>query len=119
MCSSDLRLYKPQLLMPVDWKIFVENLNTTDVFDLKLVAWEGERQCSLKQILDMLVLKKLPKPYRIRVVIGPEGGLSEAEVFNLKDQGFQSFTLGETVLRVENAGLVIAANIQYALGDGR
>jgi len=39
------------------------------------------------------------------VVIGPEGGFSEAEVSQLSDMGFQAVSLGRRILRAETASL--------------
>lgn len=49
----------------------------------------------------------------IVVVTGPEGGIDEAEMVLLKNNGFQSSSLGDTVLRSETAPLVILSIILY------
>lgn len=41
----------------------------------------------------------------LTLVIGPEGGFSEAEVDTLKRMGYQSITLGSRILRAETAAL--------------
>ena len=55
---------------------------------------------------------------RIAVVVGPEGGLSEAEVECLRASNAHSFaiTLGESILRTETAGIVAPALVLYELG---
>jgi 16S rRNA (uracil1498-N3)-methyltransferase len=50
-----------------------------------------------------------PVPADIAVVIGPEGGLSVAEIAALRTAGAQTVRLGEHILRVETAALAIAA----------
>jgi len=43
------------------------------------------------------------------VAIGPEGGFSESEIQAALQAGWETFTLGPRVLRVETAGIVAAA----------
>lgn len=45
------------------------------------------------------------------LVIGPEGGLTEAEVAQAEAQGWQPIALGATILRIETAALVGSALI--------
>jgi 16S rRNA (uracil1498-N3)-methyltransferase len=82
-------------------------------FGLKLVFWEEETEDALKKVLKATDLSKINN---IILFIGPEGGLSKAEVANLKKAGFLSVSLGQTILRVENAGFAAAANTLYELG---
>jgi 16S rRNA (uracil1498-N3)-methyltransferase len=44
-----------------------------------------------------------------RVVVGPEGGLTEEEVFQLSVGGWTTVTLGPRLLRIEYAALQVAA----------
>ena len=46
---------------------------------------------------------------RLALVIGPEGGWSDAEAAALDDLGCRATALGPTVLRVETAAVVAAA----------
>jgi 16S rRNA (uracil1498-N3)-methyltransferase len=50
-------------------------------------------------------------------VIGPEGGLTTAEVETCLRSGARLVTLGPRVLRTETAGIVAAALLQHLLGD--
>jgi 16S rRNA (uracil1498-N3)-methyltransferase len=45
----------------------------------------------------------------IWAVVGPEGGLSDAEIAALRDAGFATVGLGRALLRVETAAPVVAA----------
>ncbi len=47
-----------------------------------------------------------PLPKKIVLCIGPEGGFSEDELKQLKQKGFQSVSLGHSILRGETAGIV-------------
>jgi 16S rRNA (uracil1498-N3)-methyltransferase len=45
------------------------------------------------------------------IAIGPEGGLTEAEVAAATDAGWQKISLGQRILRVETAAIALAAAI--------
>lgn len=49
----------------------------------------------------------------ICVVIGPEGGIDEAEIEWLKEHGFVPCTLGESIFRTETTPLVVLSMILY------
>ncbi|MGH1360497.1 MAG: 16S rRNA (uracil(1498)-N(3))-methyltransferase [Burkholderiaceae bacterium] len=51
------------------------------------------------------------------VLVGPESGLTAAELQEAQGAGLATASLGPRVLRTETAGLVAAAIIQAALGD--
>ena len=50
---------------------------------------------------------------KIKIVIGPEGGLSPKEEEMLNSEGFESVSLGERILRVETAPLVVLSILNY------
>lgn len=50
---------------------------------------------------------------KLIVVIGPEGGLSEAEEKQLNEIGFESITLGNRILRVESVPLFVLSCLNY------
>ena len=62
-------------------------------------------------------LLKMPKVDRATVLIGPEGGLSEGEISQAMDAGYQALQLGKRVLRTETASLVAIANMQLLWGE--
>lgn len=63
-------------------------------------------------------LKVLPTPKDVTLLIGPEGGLSEAEVRLALDQyHFEAIKLGPRVLRTETAALTALSLIQFQWGD--
>jgi 16S rRNA (uracil1498-N3)-methyltransferase len=57
-----------------------------------------------------------PDPDRIAIVVGPEGGLSRAEVEELAATGARPVSLGERILRTENAAVVASAAIAWHYG---
>lgn len=85
-------------------------------YDIVLTAYENEKENTLKR-----VLKSLPKEknnLNIAVLIGPEGGIDEQEINQIKENSnYQIVTLGKRILRTETAPLVISSNILYELED--
>ena len=55
----------------------------------------------------------------IHLVVGPEGGLSERDLAQLRAAGFLGLRLGPRILRTETAGLAALAVLQGMLGDLR
>lgn len=83
-------------------------------YDILLVAYEEEKENTLKSILNKFRDKENLK---IAVIIGPEGGIDESEINLCKNNNFISITLGKRILRTETAPLVISSNIIYELED--
>ncbi len=54
---------------------------------------------------------------RVTILIGPEGGLSDAEISAAIAQGFVAVNLGPRILRTETAGLAAIAILQALHGD--
>jgi 16S rRNA (uracil1498-N3)-methyltransferase len=75
---------------------------------LKVVLWEGERCRALTEFLH-------PPVSAVRMLVGPEGGLSSAEVEMLGAHGYRSARLGPHVLRTETACLAALAVVVAAL----
>ena len=84
-------------------------------YDILLVAYEDEKENTLKNVLNKLKSEK--KGLKIAVIIGPEGGIDESEINLCKNNNFISVSLGKRILRTETAPLVIASNIIYELED--
>jgi len=78
--------------------------------DLKLLLWE-ESSVPL-----VGVLPPAP-PQRVAVIVGPEGGITPAEVEQARGRGYQVVSLGPRILRTETAGLAIMTILQYLYGD--
>lgn len=85
-------------------------LAAAPAFDLALFAYEGERQTSLRDAL----LSAAP-PRSVLVIVGPEGGFTDAEVTAARRAGFVSVSLGPRILRTETAPLVLLSQILFAL----
>lgn len=79
-------------------------------YDLVLVAYELEKDNSIKSILKAMDIKE---NYKICVIIGPEGGLEETEVEKMKEAGGKVISLGSRILRTETVALQVASIIMY------
>ena len=83
-------------------------------YDILLVAYEEEKENTLKSVLNKY---KDRKDLKVAVIIGPEGGIDQSEINLSKNNNFISVTLGKRILRTETAPLVISSNIIYELED--
>jgi 16S rRNA (uracil1498-N3)-methyltransferase len=54
---------------------------------------------------------------RVRLLIGPEGGLSDEEICQANEHDFQDVLLGPRVLRTETAALTAITALQCRFGD--
>ena len=86
--------------------------NLIDKYDIVLLAYENEKENTLK---DELVKLKNKNNLKVGVIIGPEGGLEEQEVKILKEAGAKIVTLGNRILRTETVALVVTGIIMYEL----
>jgi len=65
-----------------------------------------------------VVLRDLPRPQKaIELLVGPEGGLTDAEIDAAQRAGYQPVRLGPRVLRTETAAPALLAAIQALWGD--
>ncbi|MCP1728413.1 16S rRNA (uracil1498-N3)-methyltransferase [Natronospira proteinivora] len=62
-------------------------------------------------------LATVARPQALSLVIGPEGGLSDAEIRVLKAAAYRGTRLGPRVLRTETASVAALAAIQTLWGD--
>lgn len=62
-------------------------------------------------------LGEITKPKSVALLIGPEGGLSDAEITAAERKEFSPLRLGPRVFRTETAPLAALAILQYAFGD--
>jgi len=99
----------PHIWSVVDFSQLVRHGEPTG---LKLILWEEEKSCSLKQTLAVKGQTR-----QVGVLIGPEGGFSAEEVQQAKAADFHSISLGRRILRAETAAIVVIGLLQYELGD--
>jgi 16S rRNA (uracil1498-N3)-methyltransferase len=78
---------------------------------------EGERRFALRPGAPLRIRDLAPGSAPVTVLIGPEGGLSEAEQAAATRAGFMPLCLGPRVLRTETAAIAALAALQQQLGD--
>ncbi len=77
-------------------------------YDIALFAYENEVQTSLRSVMEQR------QAINILVIVGPEGGFTDAETKTALNNGARSITLGPRILRTETAALCMLSQIYYA-----
>lgn len=77
-------------------------------FKLLLLEKEEERLAPL--------IRGMPPPKNIALMVGPEGGWDGGEVKQAKENGFFSVGLGGRILRTETAAIAACSILQYEWG---
>lgn len=103
------RAQTPEVAPPQGWKALM-----TDVaaHDLLLVPWEDAAGFGMGD-----AARSCPDARDIGIVIGPEGGMSAAEVEALRAVGARAVTLGPRILRTETAAVAACALAMHLWGD--
>ncbi|MGF1911171.1 16S rRNA (uracil(1498)-N(3))-methyltransferase [Vibrio kasasachensis] len=88
---------------------------------MKLEEWCAEEYDGLKLNLHPRAkysINTLPSPIeKVRLLIGPEGGLSAQEIDMTQEYQFEETLLGPRVLRTETAALTAITALQVRFGD--
>ncbi|QTL39014.1 16S rRNA (uracil(1498)-N(3))-methyltransferase [Xenorhabdus budapestensis] len=88
---------------------------------MSLEAWCAENDSSLKLNLHPRAsqsINTLPLPVKkVRLLIGPEGGLSDEEIEMTANHQFTDILLGPRVLRTETTALTAITALQVRFGD--
>lgn len=88
---------------------------------MQLEQWCAEEYDGLKLNLHPRAkysINTLPTPVnKVRLLIGPEGGLSSEEIDMTQDYQFEETLLGPRVLRTETAALTAITALQVRFGD--
>lgn len=95
---------------------FLPELTAVQTYSTVLSDYNDE----LNLVLDPLAQKgfsELTKPVSLTMLIGPEGGLSDAEIEMAKDTGYQAVQFGPRILRTETAAVAALAVAQTLWGD--
>lgn len=106
------RVAIPDVEMPRALTDVIDEIAAATPEELRLCLWEGDGQ-PLHAVLGA-------SRYRARaalVLIGPEGGLTRAEVDAARSASFVVTSLGRRILKTETAGPAIIAILQSHLGD--
>ena len=104
------RVFVPEVVAPVAMDAAFADPPT----GLLIVPWEGEPSSSLREVLKT---QDAGSDDAISIVIGPKGGLTEAEIEFLTQCGALPVTLGSRILRAETAAIATVAAVMYELGE--
>lgn len=107
------RVTIPKIGPYLTWKQFLPHVTQQDS-EITIILWEDEQTHRLKEVLQEVDWEKTK---RINLVVGPEGGMSEGEVAQLREVGGVTASLGKRILRTETAGLAAVSMIEYELDE--
>jgi len=100
------RAYLPEVTEVKTWQEAVDHLRGMDTV---VFADEAGGERPAKALSE-------PRPDQLGLVVGPEGGFTDAERESLAQVGAIAVTLGDTVLRTETAGMVLLAAVRCYYG---
>jgi 16S rRNA (uracil1498-N3)-methyltransferase len=103
-CEQSGRCRLPQLDEPVDLSEAVSQNNA----ELALILDPGGNQP---------ISALSPPESSVAILVGPEGGFTDIELDQARNQGFLGIRLGPRILRTETAPLAAIAAIQTLWGD--
>jgi len=101
-CEQSGRSVVPEVLAPI---------SLDELLQLPIANGFVLHHRSEQTLLDIVAVNKAT------ILIGPEGGLSETEIVQATEAGYQSLLLGSRVLRTETASLAAIANMQLLWGS--
>lgn len=101
------RTYIPEISNCLSVRELVENIKNNDI---TLLCYESEININLKQILS-----EINKNIKVGIIVGPEGGITEAEHKALSAGGAKSISLGRSILRTETASIFATSIVAYEL----
>ncbi len=102
-CEQSLRTSVPEILDVSSLEQWIRSVDA----ELKLVLHHHTAQ----------PLQTMDAPASVALLIGPEGGLTEAEVEAALAAGFKPVAFGPRVMRTETAPVAACAILQYLWGD--
>ena len=91
---------------------FENALKVLRELDVALLAWEGEREHAVRD-----VLSGLSNPETVGILIGPEGGFTDEELDRARCSGVRFFSMGPRRLKAETAGVLAVGLVFYEVGD--
>jgi 16S rRNA (uracil1498-N3)-methyltransferase len=79
-----------------------------------LKVFASEKICTKEDFSEeMKILEQAQRSEFIDLLVGPEGGLSDAECKLALDQGFKEFSLGRRILRAETAAISLFSKLYF------
>lgn len=108
-CKQSSRRIPMDFAPPATFESFVTAGTFPEDFQ-KFLLWEEEGSTNLHTI-------DITSSAGVVLLLGPEGGFSRAEADAARGNGWQSVSLGKTILRAETATLAEVSILQYLLGN--
>jgi len=99
----------PEVEEAITWK---QAKARFEAHELTIMPWEDAKDVHLKDVHE-----QKPEIRDIAIVIGPEGGISEAEANEAMDKGAVCVTLGPRIMRTETAALASVTVAMNLWGD--
>ena len=103
------RLDVPAVSAIATWETLLPSFAS---YDCILLPWELAHAQPLRATFE-----ELGAIARVLLIVGPEGGLSEAEAMRARECGARTISLGRRILRTETAALVTIAALRYARSE--
>jgi len=103
-CEQSGRAWVPEVAMPLHLEEWLK-------------TFRGRGLTLSPHVMNRLSTLELPADRKLTLLVGPEGGLSEAEIALTEQNGFQPLQLGPRILRTETAPLAALAALQGRFGD--
>jgi 16S rRNA (uracil1498-N3)-methyltransferase len=110
-CKQCRRNVIPELKPVLDFSALLKEIGQRPA----IMLYENEEQTGLKTLLREKQESLAGR--EIFVLLGPEGGFSEAEVEEARRKGIIPAGLGPRILRSETAAIVVAGIIMYEYGE--
>ncbi|WP_068784906.1 16S rRNA (uracil(1498)-N(3))-methyltransferase [Paenibacillus phocaensis] len=105
----------PAVESPVKWEKLLAALPD---YDLICLCYEKEEGQQLRDVLKPFAAALAPDAaVKVAVIVGPEGGFTEAEVQEAEAAGAVSVGLGRRILRTETAAMAALTCIMYESGE--
>jgi 16S rRNA (uracil1498-N3)-methyltransferase len=101
-----LRVWTPAVLQPVTTKELAKQVAQFEV----VLVLDPTAEVGLASV-------KLPAQASVALVVGPEGGISPAELTALQQAGATRVHLGASILRTSTAGMAAVAALQAGAGN--
>ena len=103
--------------------IIADTLAFTDACDAiaangkpAIIGWELERDTGIRTTL-LRIKPEIERAQSIAIIIGSEGGLTDAEVQLAVGRGIEPVSMGRRIFRAETAGIIAAAAVLYEMDE--
>lgn len=103
-CEQSGRAFVPEVVLPLSLREWLQ-------------GFQGRGLTLSPDGKDSISSLEISSHQAFTLLVGPEGGLSEAEINQAKQKNFQPLRLGPRILRTETAALTAIAALQARFGD--